>query len=207
MPSEFLVFEVHYGGRFSSHFGCSYVNGDVSMYNEPYDSNCLSFFEMEDIVKPFGYKLGDLIYYKHPGKSLDNGAILVSSDHDVLAKGKCHEGESVVVLHLASFSENVEGDNVGEDVGEEEHERRRLGLNDHFWDQVLCSNDELFVVEVDNVCNDGAGPSSARGHTSTRAETPIEDHGINSRDIFLALMEVIQTHLKFIVIHLKESSQ
>ncbi|KAB1228152.1 hypothetical protein CJ030_MR2G000728 [Morella rubra] len=162
MPPEFLVFEVHYGGRFSRHFGCSYVNGDVSMYNEPYDSNCLSFFELEDIVKPFGYKLGDLIYYKQPGKSLDNGAILVSSDHDVLAMGKCHEGESVVVLFLALFSENVEGDNVGEDVGEEERERCRLGLNDHFWDQVLCSNDELFVVEVDNVCNDGVGPSSAR---------------------------------------------
>ncbi|KAB1222923.1 hypothetical protein CJ030_MR2G019442 [Morella rubra] len=35
-------------------------------------------------------------------------------------------------------------------------ERRRLGMNDPFWNQVLSSDDELFDVEVATVRNDGA---------------------------------------------------
>ncbi|KAB1205801.1 Ubiquitin-conjugating enzyme E2 variant 1A [Morella rubra] len=179
---------VHYGGRFSRNFGCSYVGGDVSVYDEAYDVDCLSFFELEDIVKAYGYKPGDLIYYKQPGKTLDDGAVLVSSDHDVLAMVRCHVGEAVVVLYLVSFSEILEGELNGEDVAEgvEERERRRLGMNDPFWNKVLSNDDELFDVEVATVRNDDAGPSSAGGHTSSGADGGGDDGGDDSGDSFFS---------------------
>ncbi|KAB1215998.1 hypothetical protein CJ030_MR4G024551 [Morella rubra] len=84
MALDFFLFGVHYSGWFSRQFGCTYVLGDVGMYDELYDLNCLSFFELEIVVKPFGYKAGDLIYYKQPTKNLDEGLQLVLSNHDVL---------------------------------------------------------------------------------------------------------------------------
>ncbi|KAB1209378.1 hypothetical protein CJ030_MR6G016519 [Morella rubra] len=179
MSSEFLLFKVHYGGRFCRNFGCSYVGGDVSVYDEPYNPDCFSFFELEDIVKAYGYKPSDLIYYKQPEKTLDDGVVLVSSDHDVLAMVRCHVGEAVVVLYLVSFSEIPEGELNGENVveGVEERERCRLGMNDPFWNQVLSSDDELFDVEVATVRNDSARPSSAGGHTSSGADGGGDDSG------------------------------
>lgn len=35
MPPDFFLFEVHYGGRFSRQFRCSYVSGNVDVYDEP----------------------------------------------------------------------------------------------------------------------------------------------------------------------------
>jgi hypothetical protein len=35
---------------------------EVDVYNETYDQDKLSFFEVECIVKKYGYKLGDLVY-------------------------------------------------------------------------------------------------------------------------------------------------
>lgn len=84
MVSEFFVFEVHLGSRFDKHLGCNYIGEDISVYEEPYDPDYLSFFEVEAIVKPYDYNMGDFIYYKEPEKSLDERLRLVSSDHDVL---------------------------------------------------------------------------------------------------------------------------
>ncbi|KAB1213175.1 hypothetical protein CJ030_MR5G021753 [Morella rubra] len=139
MPFELLLFEVHYSSRFGRNYECSYVGGDVSVYDELYDPNCLSFFELEDIVKTYRYKPGDLIPFKQPRKTLDDGVVLVSSNHDVLTMVKCHEGEVVVVMYLVSFNEIPEGELNGEDAaeGDEERERRRLGMNDPFWNQAV----------------------------------------------------------------------
>ncbi|KAB1203820.1 hypothetical protein CJ030_MR8G005086 [Morella rubra] len=149
MALKFFLFEVHYSGRFSRQFGCTYVGGDVDVYDEPYDLDCLSFFELEAIVKPFGYKAGDLVYYKQPTKNLDERLQLVSSDHDVLEMVKCHEGQSVIVLGKGVTS---------------------LGLNDPFWDQVLNSDEEFFDVGVDHTNIHGIGSSSVGGHTSSGIE-------------------------------------
>lgn len=61
LSPEFFLFEVYYGGRFSRQFECRYISGDVNVYYKPYDSDYLSFFNLEAIVKPFGYKADDLI--------------------------------------------------------------------------------------------------------------------------------------------------
>lgn len=131
--------------------GCNYVGGDVSVYDEPYDSNCLSFIEVETIVKLYGYNVGDMVYYKEPEKSLNEGLSLISSDHDVLQMVKCHEGEQVIVLYLVSFSANGGVDDIDENDADidEETKRCRIGVNDPFWDTVLSSDDELFDVDVD----------------------------------------------------------
>ncbi|KAB1221610.1 hypothetical protein CJ030_MR2G006820 [Morella rubra] len=58
-------------------------------------------------MKPFGYKAGDLVYYKQPTKKLDEGLQLVSSDYDVLEMIKCHKGQSIIVLYVVSFDAQV----------------------------------------------------------------------------------------------------
>ncbi|KAB1206956.1 hypothetical protein CJ030_MR7G008128 [Morella rubra] len=164
MASEFFLFEVHFRGRFDRQLGCNYVGGDISVYDEPYEPDCLSFIEVETIVKTYGYKVGDLIYYKEPRKSLDEGLKLVTSDHDVLQMVKCHEGEQVVVIYLQSFADRSGDDDNNESEADidEEAERRRIGVNDPFWNEVLSSDDELFDVDVNphHGDNSGAGPSS-----------------------------------------------
>ncbi|KAB1226946.1 hypothetical protein CJ030_MR1G022248 [Morella rubra] len=59
-------------------------------------------------------------------------------------------------------------------------------MNDPFWNQVLSSDDELFDVEVATVRNDGAGPSSAGGHTSSGADGGGDDGGDDSGDSFFS---------------------
>lgn len=162
--------------------GCNYVGGDISVYDEPYDSDCLSFIEVETIVKPYGYNVGDLVYYKEPEKSLNEGLRLISSDHDVLQMVKCHKGEQVIVLYLVSFGANGGVSDIDENDADidEETERRGIGVNDLFWDTVLSSDDELFDVDVDTCqsmysgagpSKEGAGPSSECVGLSTENPT------------------------------------
>ncbi|KAB1209264.1 hypothetical protein CJ030_MR6G007216 [Morella rubra] len=160
MSSDPFLFEVHFGGKFNQQLGCNYVGGDVAVYDEPYDRDYFSFFEMEAIVRPYGYNTGDLLYYKEPGKSLVEGLKLVSSDLDVLQMVKCHEAEQVVVLYLVSF-DGIGGDEDNDEAeGEdnEEAERRRIGVNDRFWSTHSAESsgvDEGY--EVDDI--DEAGES------------------------------------------------
>jgi hypothetical protein len=65
-----LAFEVHYGGRINRGLTCTYVGGDVDVHAETYDDDKLSFFEIEGIVKNYGYKSEDLVYYLVPGCQL-----------------------------------------------------------------------------------------------------------------------------------------
>ncbi|KAB1226732.1 hypothetical protein CJ030_MR1G007875 [Morella rubra] len=51
-------------------------------------------------------------------------------------------------------------------------------MNDPFWNQVLSSDDD--------VRNDGAGPSSAGGHTSSGADGGGDDGGDDSGDSFFS---------------------
>jgi hypothetical protein len=57
------MFEVHYGSHIDRRFMNSYVGGDVDVYMDAIQHDRVSFSVVEDIVKSYNYKSGDLIYY------------------------------------------------------------------------------------------------------------------------------------------------
>ena len=99
---DFFIFEIHFGGRFKNLNGLVYVNGDVIVHDESFDSDCLSIFELESILGKYGYQRGDLIYYKFADMSLDNGLVLLKTDADVLKMVDAHMTEKLVVLYTIS---------------------------------------------------------------------------------------------------------
>uniref|UniRef100_A0A2N9G9T6 SWIM-type domain-containing protein n=1 Tax=Fagus sylvatica TaxID=28930 RepID=A0A2N9G9T6_FAGSY len=102
---DFFIFEIHFGGRFKNLNGLVYVNGDVTAHDEPFDSDCLSIFELESILEKYGYQRGDLIYYKLTDMSLDNGLVLLKTDADVLKMVDAHKTEKFVVLYTVSAAD------------------------------------------------------------------------------------------------------
>lgn len=166
MGSTNFVLEFHYGGRFDRSFGCEYVGGKVAIHKDIVDPDKLSYFDLEDICKGYGYQSGDLMYFKDPVKSLVDGLYLITSDHDVLYLCSCHRGHSIVQLYIVSFlNDGDEGDSEGDDDGDEE-DVVRVYLNDPFWADKLSDNEDLFEVEVDDG-NSGAGPSNKYGNTAS----------------------------------------
>jgi hypothetical protein len=97
------MLEVHHKGRFNRENGVAYVGGDVTNYLDFNGRDELSFFEVETVIKCYGYSLGDLIYYKIPNKSLDKGLQLLSSDHDILEMVRHHNGHGIVELYVVGF--------------------------------------------------------------------------------------------------------
>lgn len=91
MSTNAFLFGVHFGGKFNQQLGCNFGGGGIAIYDEPYDPDSLYLFQMEIIIKPYGYNSGDLIYYKEPGKSLHEGLKLLSSDHDVFQMVNYHQ--------------------------------------------------------------------------------------------------------------------
>ena len=79
---DFFIFEIHFGGRFKNLNDLVYVNGDVTAHDEPFDSDCLSIFQLESILGKYRYQRGDLIYYKLADMSLDTGLVLLKTDAD-----------------------------------------------------------------------------------------------------------------------------
>uniref|UniRef100_A0A2N9HPZ0 Uncharacterized protein n=1 Tax=Fagus sylvatica TaxID=28930 RepID=A0A2N9HPZ0_FAGSY len=102
---DIFIFEIHFGGRFKNLNGLVYVNGDVTVHDEPFDSDCLSIFELESILGKYGYQRGDLIYYKLTDMSLDNGLVLLKTDNDVLNMVDVHKTEKFVVLYTVSAAD------------------------------------------------------------------------------------------------------
>ncbi|KAL4614002.1 hypothetical protein ACB092_07G023600 [Castanea dentata] len=97
-----LIFEIHHGGRFKNLNGLIYVGGDISIHGEGYDRDCMSFIEVESILKSYGYKRGDLVYYKQVGMNLDEGLVQIKIDPNVLKMIDCHKGVESVVLYTVS---------------------------------------------------------------------------------------------------------
>ncbi|KAB1223391.1 hypothetical protein CJ030_MR2G025682 [Morella rubra] len=58
----------------------------------------------------YGYTHGDLMYYAHPAKSLDDGLVLISSNMDLLEMVTCHKGHNTIILYVVAF-----GDEAGHD--------------------------------------------------------------------------------------------
>ena len=69
--NDIFIFEIYFEGRFKNLNGLVYVNGDITMHDEHFDSDYLSIFELEPIVRKYGYQHGDFIYYKFIDMSLD----------------------------------------------------------------------------------------------------------------------------------------
>jgi hypothetical protein len=108
------VVEVHYGGRFNRRFGCQYLGCQVAVHKDSVDLNKLSYFEIESICKEYGYRYGDLMYYKDPTKSLVDGLFLITSYHSVLCLSTCHTAHVILELYIVSF-----GDGGGDEDGNE----------------------------------------------------------------------------------------
>jgi hypothetical protein len=68
-----LVFEINFRGRFDKKFGCIYVGGQMDVHPDEVDPDNMTFFQIESIVKQYGYSLGDLIYFRDPTKNLVDG--------------------------------------------------------------------------------------------------------------------------------------
>jgi hypothetical protein len=182
MASEDVIFRVHFGGRFDRRFKCTYVGGNIGLFDEPYDLDCLSFIEIEMIVRKFGYQPGDLIYYREPDKELDDGLVLITSDDDVVKMADYFEGHKVVVLYTVSFADaNEQVDANAGEVAEDEdessdyEERTRKIINDPFWKSLISSDDDAW----DDGAEPGAGTSTRGVGTSTcepRGEGSDEDY-------------------------------
>jgi hypothetical protein len=155
MYPELIMFEVHYGGRFSKEHRVNYVGGDVAHYPDPYDRDEVSFIEVERVAKTYGYISGDLIYYNIPTKSLDEGLRLLSSDHNVLQMLEHYIGHGIVELYLVAFVAvdvhvDLEGEEDGVDEeGEEEYEQPNVYRTDGFWDKVLSDDFDAFESNGD----------------------------------------------------------
>jgi hypothetical protein len=126
MDPECLMFEVHHDGQFNNKHMCTYVDGDVAHYPDPFDRDNMSFIEVGGVVESYGYSPGDLIYYNIPNKRLDERLRLLSSDHDVLEMVEHHIGHGLVELYSVSFGgvdidvdERGEEDSVDEEKEEE----------------------------------------------------------------------------------------
>lgn len=143
-------------------------------------------------------KLGDLIYYKLPGKSLEDGLILIFFYHNMLEMVSCHEGEHVVVLYVFSFAATTGGDGGGQSDKEidEEEEHWCLGVNDPFWDEVISIDEELFDVEVDVTStsdSEGAGASTREAKISWKGKDvakKIDDNSFHASPHVQADIEV-----------------
>jgi hypothetical protein len=113
---------VHYKGSFNRENRCTYVG--VFVHNHyVHEIHKMSFLDIEEICKDYGYKYGDLIHYKIHDRSLDDGLRLISSDHDVSEMVSHHEGYCLAELYLVSFEAvevDVEDNNAEDD---EEYER------------------------------------------------------------------------------------
>jgi hypothetical protein len=131
-----------------------------------HDLDCLSFIEIETIVKKFGYQPGDLIYYLQPSKSLDDGLVLLTCDADVLRMTKVLTGSPVMVLYIVAFGHSDEEEEEKDEVNDVDERRRNKIINDPFWTSLMGNDDDAW--------DDGAEPGVT---TSTCGNVHGDDEG------------------------------
>ncbi|XP_059461824.1 uncharacterized protein LOC132190802 [Corylus avellana] len=156
-----LMFEVHYSGKINRGFTYTNVGGDINVNDETYDEDKLSFFEIEGIVKKYGYKSGDLVYYLEPGCTFQGGLKLISSNHNVLEMVAAHKGVPVIELYLISFDKPAVNDDEYEDDNDDDDgeygENSRIDRDDPYWE-------EVFEPDLFDEDNNLPGPSMAGGN-------------------------------------------
>ena len=89
-------------GLLIGEIGVCYVGGLVDNHTVS-EVHKISFLDIEELCKDYEYKPDDLIHYKIPDKSLDEGLRLISSDHDISQMISHHVGHGLVELYLVSF--------------------------------------------------------------------------------------------------------
>jgi hypothetical protein len=181
MASNDVIFRVHYGGRFDRRHRCTYVGGNIGLYEEPYDLDRLSFFEIETVIKKFGYHPGDLVYYCEAGKELEDGLVLLTSNEDVVKMADVFLGHKLVVLYIVAFSKsanelvtNVSEVEEGEDDGVEE--RRMNDVNDPYW-RALMSDDENDAWDVPDESEDSDSYFDEEGDSEEGGDSGEEEGG------------------------------
>jgi hypothetical protein len=171
MATDDVIFSINYGGRFDRLDKCMYIGGKIGVFDETYDLDCLSFIEIERIVKKYGYQPGDLIYYLQPDKSLDDGLVLLTCDDDILKMTEFLKGRTVVVLYTVAFGHGDEEDEPSDDDEEGERRRNKV-INDPYWKSLMSSDDDAW--------DDGAEPEVG---TSTRGNVYGKGDGEDGMDM------------------------
>jgi hypothetical protein len=143
--------------------------------------DCLSFFEIETVVKKFGYHPGDLVYYCEAGKELEDGLVLLTSNEDVVKMADVFLGHKLVVLYIVAFSKsanelvpNVSEVEEGEDDGVEE--RRMNDVNDPYW-RALMSDDENDAWDVPDESEDSDSYFDEEGDSEEGGDSGEEEGG------------------------------
>ncbi|XP_059455044.1 uncharacterized protein LOC132185264 [Corylus avellana] len=123
--SSKLVFEVSYGGRFDWSSGCEYMGGEVTVHSDSYDLDHLSFLELKDICKSFGYKGNEeegRVDYNDPWwkDKVSDDDDLFHVDSDV---GDSRAGTSGAVTSGARNGTIGDGDGDGDNENEGDKEK------------------------------------------------------------------------------------
>jgi hypothetical protein len=84
--------------------------GSIRRTSSRYLPNKLSFFEVKSIVKKYGYKSGDLLYYLVSGSSLQKGLRLITLNYDVFEMVNVHKDVPIVELYIVSFGKPIAND-------------------------------------------------------------------------------------------------
>ncbi|KAB8849522.1 hypothetical protein FH972_026766 [Carpinus fangiana] len=174
MATDDVIFSVNYGGRFDRQDKCMYVGGKIGVFDETYDLDCLSFIEIERIVKKYGYQPCDLIYFLQPNKSLNDELVLLTCDDDILRMNEFLKGHTVVVLYTVAFGHGDEKEDEPSDDEKEGERRRNKVINDPYWKSLMRSDDDAW----DDEAEPGVGTST---HGNVYGEGDGED-GMDMED-------------------------
>ncbi|XP_020230608.1 uncharacterized protein LOC109811316 isoform X2 [Cajanus cajan] len=159
---------INHAGMFVSHPCLMYVKGKVNEMEWGWDVDEMSYIDLTKLVETLGYKDFKCMWYSHPKFSLAHGLNPLNSDVDVLKfvnDVKGYEVVDVYVEHLTNTPieveivdlDNVEGNSISEDKGDEESQDRglfevRVEEEDDYKigeDMLYATNDEEEVESED----------------------------------------------------------
>jgi hypothetical protein len=162
--------------------GGDYMGENVCVHGESYDPDNLSFFELEDICKDYGYKAGDLMYFREPDKTLMGGLHLITCDDNVLFMVSCHKEQVIVHLYVVCFEEG-QGDVEEYDEDDDDEEEARVDYNDPWWKDKVSDVEDLFDVKVDTVdTRTGASGAGTSGAETSGAGDGDEEDGNHAEE-------------------------
>lgn len=88
MDSKVSVY-IHHHGDFTPHPNVKYVGGEVDVIND-FDTDLLSFRDLDEFVAKYKYDPNDLVYFKNDGRTSKSGTRLLFDDNTVREKVEIH---------------------------------------------------------------------------------------------------------------------
>lgn len=82
MKSEVNLFVYHHGDFSGDALNCQHYGGIIDMIPE-FDTDLLSFRDLEDFARDYNYNHNSLVYYQYDGHSFAKGVILLCDDDSV----------------------------------------------------------------------------------------------------------------------------